>query len=115
MENKKKVYPAKVLMSKAIDPAALVNYEAGAIVSKTVIAKKTGTVTLFAFDEEQGLSAHSAPFDALVQVLDGEARMTIAGKPLKVRAGEMVIMPANKPHALKALTPFKMMLIMIKS
>ena len=77
MENKKKVYPVKALMSKAIDPAALVNYEAGAIVSKTVIAK-TGTVTLFAFDEEQGLSAHSAPFDALVQVLDGEARMTIA-------------------------------------
>ena len=76
-----------VLKSKAIDMAALVNYQDGAVVSKTVIAKKTGTVTVFAFDKGQGLSTHSAPFDALVQILDGEARITIAGKPLKVKDG----------------------------
>jgi quercetin dioxygenase-like cupin family protein len=95
--------------------AALVNYQDGAVVSKTVMAKKTGTVTLFAFDKGQGLSTHSAPFDALVQILDGEARITIAGRPLNVGGGEMVIMPANKPHSLKALKPFKMMLVMVKS
>ena len=95
--------------------AALVNYQDGAVVSKTVMAKKTGTVTVFAFDKGQGLSTHSAPFDALVQILDGEARITIAGKSLNVRDGEMVIMPANKPHSLKALKPFKMMLVMVKS
>ena len=102
-------------MSMAIDMAALVNYQDGAVVSKTVMAKKTGTVTVFAFDKGQGLSTHSAPFDALVQILDGEARITIAGKSLNVRDGEMVIMPANKPHSLKALKPFKMMLVMVKS
>jgi quercetin dioxygenase-like cupin family protein len=102
-------------MSKAINVAALVNYQDGAVVSKTVIAKKTGTVTVFAFDKGQGLSTHSAPFDALAQILDGEARITIAGKRLKVGDGEMVILPANKPHALKALKPFKMMLVMVKS
>jgi quercetin dioxygenase-like cupin family protein len=115
MENKKKLHSVNVLMSKAIDMAALVSYQEGAVVSKTVIAKKTGTVTVFAFDKGQGLSTHSAPFDALVQILDGEAKITIAGKPLKVGEGEMVIMPANKPHALKALKPFKMMLVMVKS
>ena len=113
--NKAKTEPVSVLMSKAIDMARLVNYQAGAVVSKTVIAKKTGTVTVFAFDKGQGLSTHSAPFDALVQILDGEANITIAGKALKVGEGEMVIMPANKPHALKAVKPFKMMLVMVKS
>ena len=115
MSGHRKPQPVNVLMSRAIDMAALVNYQGGAVVSKTVMAKKTGTVTLFAFDKGQGLSTHSAPFDALVQILDGEARITIAGKPLKVGGGEMVIMPANKPHSLKALKPFKMMLVMVKS
>lgn len=115
MDRNKAKQSIHVLMSKAIDMAALVNYQEGAVVSKTVIAKKTGTVTVFAFDKGQGLSTHSAPFDALVQILDGEAKITIAGKPLKVGEGEMVIMPANKPHALKALKPFKMMLVMVKS
>ena len=113
--NKARAEPVNVLMSKAIDMARLVNYQAGAVVSKTVIAKKAGTVTVFAFDKGQGLSTHSAPFDALVQILDGEARITISGKALKVGEGEMVIMPANKPHALKAVKPFKMMLVMVKS
>ena len=104
-----------VLRSKAIRLAGLVDYQDGAVVSKTIIQKATGTVTVFAFAQGEGLSTHSAPFDALVQILDGEARITIAGKSLKVGKGEMVIMPANKPHALKAVKPFKMMLVMVKS
>ncbi|MDO8670039.1 MAG: cupin domain-containing protein [Dehalococcoidia bacterium] len=100
---------------QVLDTAGLVAYQTGSIVSKTVVEAKTGTVTLFAFDEGQGLSEHTAPFDALVQVVDGEAEVTIAGQPLKVRAGEMVLMPANKPHALKALKRFKMVLTMIRS
>ncbi len=104
-----------VLMSKAIGLAGLLNYQAGAVVSKAVISKKTGTVTVFAFDKGQGLSTHSAPFDALVHILEGEARIIVAGKALKVVEGEMIIMPANKPHSLRAVKPFKMMLVMVKS
>jgi len=104
-----------VLVSKAVGLAGLVDYQAGAVVSKTVIAKEAGTVTLFAFDRGQGLSTHSAPFDALVYILDGEARITISGRSLRVKAGDMVIMPADKPHALKAVKRFKMMLVMVKS
>jgi quercetin dioxygenase-like cupin family protein len=104
-----------VLTSKAIGLAGLVDYQDGAVVSKTIIKKKTGTVTIFAFAKGEGLSTHSAPFDALVQILEGEARITIAGHGTKVRDGQMIILPANKPHALKALKPFKMMLVMVKS
>lgn len=93
----------------------LVAYQAGAVVSKTLIEKKTGTVTLFAFDKGQGLSEHTAPFDAMVCVLDGAAEISIAGNPFTVRQGEMLVMPANKPHALAAAERFKMMLIMIRS
>jgi quercetin dioxygenase-like cupin family protein len=93
----------------------LVDYQAEAVVSKTIIEKKTGTVTLFAFDHGQGLSEHTAPFDALVQVLDGEAEITVAGKPFHVKQGEMIIMPAREPHALKAVKQFKMLLTMIRS
>ena len=93
----------------------MIDYQAGAIVSREVVKGKTGTVTVFAFDEGQGLSEHTAPFDALTQVLDGEAEITISGKAHQVRAGEMIIMPANKPHALKAVGRFKMMLVMIRS
>jgi quercetin dioxygenase-like cupin family protein len=95
--------------------AGLVDYQTGSIVSRTVIDKPTGTLTLFAFDKGQGLSEHTAPFDAMVYVIDGEAEVTISGKPLLVKQGEMVIMPANQPHALRALRKFKMMLVMIKS
>ena len=98
---------------KALD--GLIGYQTGAVVSRTVIDKPAGTVTLFAFDQGQGLSEHTAPFDALVNVIDGEAEITISGKPSLVKQGEMLIMPANDPHALKALTRFKMMLVMIKS
>ena len=92
----------------------LVAYQQDSVVSKTLIGKEAGSVTLFAFDKDQGLSEHTTPFDALVCVLDGVAEITIAGDPTTVRQGETLIMPANKPHALKAVQRFKMMLVMIK-
>lgn len=92
-----------------------VSYQEASVVSKTLIEKKAGTVTLFAFDKGQGLSEHTAPFDAMVCVLDGVAEIAIASNPITVRQGEMLIMPANKPHALKAVERFKMMLTMIRS
>ena len=94
---------------------SVIEYQKGAVVSRAVIDKPAGTVTVFAFDKGQGLSEHTAPFDALVSVIDGEVDITISGKPFHVKAGEMLIMPAAKPHALKAVSRFKMMLVMIKS
>jgi quercetin dioxygenase-like cupin family protein len=99
---------------KALNLLDLVAYQDGSVVSREILRKQTGTVTVFAFDADQGLSEHTAPFDALVQILDGEAEISIAGKPYHVEAGECIIMPANQPHALKAIKPFKMMLIMIR-
>lgn len=93
----------------------LVDYQGGSVVSKEIIRKNTGTVSLFAFDEGQGLSEHTAPFDALVYVFDGEAEIVIDGNSHQVKSGEMVIMPAGKPHSLKAVKPFKMVLTMIRS
>ena len=93
----------------------LVDYQDDSIVSRTVIDKQTGNCALFAFDSGQGLSEHTAPFDALVFILDGEAEVTISGKPFSLEEGDMIIMPANEPHALKATKKFKMMLVMIKS
>lgn len=93
----------------------LVAYQDGTVVSKTLLEKKTGTVTLFAFAQGQGLSEHTAPFDAMVCVLDGVAEIVIEGNPVTVRQGEMLVMPANTPHALKAVERFKMMLTMIRS
>jgi quercetin dioxygenase-like cupin family protein len=100
---------------QAAQLAGMIDYQAGSVVSKTIIDKPTGTVTLFAFAEDQGLSEHTAPFDALVYLVDGEAAITISGKTHDVKAGEIIIMPANDPHALKAVTRFKMLLVMIKS
>jgi quercetin dioxygenase-like cupin family protein len=105
---------SNVSLGKSLILGDLVKYQGNAIVSKTIIDKKTGTVTLFAFDKGQGLSEHTAPFDATVYILDGEAQITISGKPLKAKKGEIVIMPANKPHALSAVKKFKMLLIMIR-
>jgi quercetin dioxygenase-like cupin family protein len=99
-------------VSKLVD---LIEYQEGSVVSKTLIDKKAGTVTLFAFTEGQGLSEHVAPFDALVSVLEGETEITISGKPLRLKTGEMIIMPANKPHALKAIKKFKMVLVMVRA
>ncbi len=93
----------------------LIDYQEGSVVSRTIIDKKAGTVTLFAFDEGQGLSEHTAPYDALVYILDGEANVTISSKPIRLKKGEMTIMPANEPHALNAVTRFKMLLTMIRS
>jgi len=93
----------------------LVSYQEGSVVSKTLIKKGTGTVTLFAFDKDEGLSEHTAPFDAMVCILDGVSEITVGGVPKVVKQGEMVIMPANIPHALKATERFKMMLVLIKS
>jgi quercetin dioxygenase-like cupin family protein len=93
----------------------LVNYQDGAVVSRTLITRATGTITLFAFDEGQGLSEHTAPFDAVAHVLDGQAEIVVSGKPLRTTAGEAVLMPANQPHSLKALSRFKMLLTMIRS
>jgi quercetin dioxygenase-like cupin family protein len=102
------------LTAKVLDMARLVEYQTGSVVSRAIIQKKTGTVTLFAFDEGQGLSEHTAPFDALVCILDGQAEIIISGKPHMLKQGEMIIMPADEPHALKAVGPFKMMLVMIR-
>ncbi len=100
-------------ISKAL--VDLVDYQSGSVVSRTMIEKLGGTITLFAFDAGQGLSEHTAPFDAVVYVFDGQAEVTISAKPAIVKQGEMVIMPAGKPHALRAIDRFKMMLVMIKS
>jgi quercetin dioxygenase-like cupin family protein len=99
---------------KAFNLKASVDYAEGSVVSKTLIKKDIGNVTLFAFDAGQGLSEHTAPFDALVYIMDGEAEITIGGQPQNVVAGEMLIMPANIAHALQAKTPFKMLLVMIR-
>ena len=108
---------AKIAMpvADAVQAASLVQYQEGSVVSRTLYANEAGTVTLFAFGEGQGLSEHTAPFDALVQVLEGEAQITIAGKPLTAKAGELVLMPANQPHGLQARTRFKMLLTMLRA
>jgi quercetin dioxygenase-like cupin family protein len=102
------------LTAKVLDMAGLVEYQTGSVVSRAIIQQKTGTVTLFAFDEGQGLSEHAAPFDALVCLLDGQAEIVISGASHFLKQGEMIIMPAHEPHALKAVKPFKMMLVMIR-
>ena len=95
--------------------SGLVNYQDGSIVSREIVKKPTGNVTIFAFDEGQGLSEHTAPFDALAHVLEGEAEISIAGQPHHLHGDEMILMPAGQPHALKALKRFKMILTMIRS
>ena len=98
-----------------VNLAGLLNYQKDSIVSREVVNKKTGTVTLFAFDKGQGLSEHISPYDAVVYVLDGRTRITISGKPHVAKKGQIITMPANKPHSLKAVGRFKMLLVMIKS
>lgn len=100
---------------QAVQVIDLIAYQAGSVVSLEIISRPMGTVTLFAFDAGQGLSEHTAPFDAMVSVLDGQVEITISGKKYALKTGDMIVMPANQPHALKALARFKMLLIMIKS
>ena len=102
------------LLAKVADIAALVDYQSGAVVSRTIIERNSGTVTLFAFDQGQGLSEHTAPFDALVHIIDGTAVIIIEGRTYVLKNGEAIIMPANHTHALRADTRFKMMLVMIR-
>ena len=103
------------LIGTAFNMNEQISYQSGSVVSKTLIDKKIGTLTLFAFDAGQGLSEHTAPFDAVVQIVDGTAAITIDGTVHQVQAGEMIIMPANLPHSLKAEVPFKMLLVMIRA
>jgi quercetin dioxygenase-like cupin family protein len=105
----------KDIVSRPLKVKDLIAYQEGAVVSRTMIDDKAGTVTLFAFDEGEGLSEHTAPYDALVIDVDGKAEVTISGKGLRLDEGEMVIMPANEPHALRAITRFKMLLVMIRT
>jgi len=115
MEPSQENSQGKTLVAKVAKASEWIGYQEGAVVSREMISRKTGTVTLFAFDEGQGLSEHTAPFDALVYLLDGQAEILIAGKPFQLREGEMLIMPANVPHALKAVKRFKMILTLIRS
>lgn len=101
--------------SQVLHIAELVNYQEGSVVSRQITKAETGNVTLFAFDANQGLSEHTAPFDALVHILEGEAEVTISGKPFHLMAGDAIIMPANEPHALRAIQKFKMLLTMIRA
>lgn len=105
----------ETVIIKAQSMAGLVAYQAGSIVSRTIAKVAGGSVTVFAFDAGQGLSEHTAPFDALVHVIDGATEITISGTPYRVGTGEMIVMPANRPHAVRALTPFKMVLTMLKA
>ena len=105
----------QALLAKTANLKKLIGYQKGSVVSQELVAKKTGTVTLFSFDRGQGLSPHSAPYDALVQVVDGRAEIAIGGKKHPVKSGEIILMPAGVPHAVKAVGRFKMVLTMIKS
>ncbi len=101
--------------SKSFELKKLIEYSKDSIVSRTIAERKTGTLTVFAFDKGQGLSEHSAPFDAIVQVIDGTGEFIIGGKPVKAISGQILIMPAKIPHAVRAVKKFKMLLIMIRS
>jgi len=113
-KNKNSEATAK-LSGQAANLTGLVDYQAGSVVSRTLIDKKVGTVTLFAFDADQGLSEHIAPFDALLYVFDGEAEVTVSGKSIELKAGMATVLPAGETHSVKALSRFKMMLVMIRS
>lgn len=106
---------AEMPAAEVVSMADLVSYQDGSVISRTVLKRATGTITLFAFDEGEGLSEHTAAFDALVQILEGEAEITVSGKTLRTQAAQAILLPANHPHALKAITRFKMLLTMIRS
>lgn len=102
-------------MSDVMDAAGLVSYSEGAVVSRTLINRDTGSVTVFSFDKGESLSEHTAPFDALVHILDGEAEITVGGVPHRVKAGQMILMPNGIPHGLKAVERFKMTLFLARA
>lgn len=115
MEHSEAETGAEKLIGRSVKAIGLIDYQESSVVSRTIIDENGGTVTLFAFDRGQGLSEHTAPYDALVLILDGEAEATVSGKPIHLREGEMTLMAANAPHSMKATTRFKMMLTMISS
>ena len=106
---------AKVQKAEVVKLLDLIAYQAGSVVSREIVSRPTGTATLFAFDADQGLSEHTAPFDAVVQILDGEACLVIGGQEISAAAGQLVVMPAHVPHSLRAERRFKMLLTMIRS
>lgn len=111
MENKS----SKNISGQAIDLSSLINYQSGSVVSREIIKKTNGNITLFAFDKDEGLSEHTAPFDAVVQIIEGEAEIKLSGNNHKLKTGDIIIMPAGEPHSVKALEKFKMLLTMVKS
>lgn len=113
-KNEKPDRKREELVGKVLVTNDLLNYQEGTVASRMIVFKKAGTITLFAFDEGEGLSEHSAPYDAILTVTDGEAEVSIAGKPFQVRSGEMIILPANIPHGVQAKQRFKMTLTMIR-
>ncbi len=115
MQPESRSKPKGLAPAQAAKAPELVQYQDGAVVSRELVKRPTGSVTIFAFDEGQGLSEHTAPLDALVQVMEGDAEVTISGQPHRLQGGELILMPAGQPHALKALSRFKMMLTMIRS
>ena len=106
---------SEIAGAEAVPLLGLVNYQEGSVVSRVILKREKGNVTIFAFDEGQGLSEHTSPFDALVQAVEGEAEVTVAGASIEVRTGDVILLPAEKPHAVKAKTRFKMVLTMIRS
>ena len=106
---------SEIAGAQALPLLGLVNYQDGSVVSRVVLKREKGNITIFAFDEGQGSSEHTSPFDALVQAIEGEAEITVAGKPIALKAGEVFLLPAEKPHAVKASTRFKMLLTMVRA
>lgn len=106
---------SEIAGAEAFSLSGLVNYQDGSVVSRVILKRDKGNVTIFAFDEGQGLSEHTSPFDALVQAVEGEAEITVSGKPIALKPGEVVLLPADKPHAVRAIARFKMVLTMIRS
>ena len=106
---------SEIPAANTVELGNIVSYQAGAVVSRAIVSRKTGTITLFAFDAGQGLSEHTAPFDALVHVLEGKAEIAIDGEPFQLSGGEAILLPANRPHAVRATSRFKMLLVMIRS
>jgi quercetin dioxygenase-like cupin family protein len=106
---------SEIPAAKKLELINMVSYQSGAVVSRAVLGRKLGNVTLFAFDEEQRLSEHTAPFDVLADILEGAAEIVIEGERFELHAGEIILMPGNRPHALRAISRFKMLLIMIRS
>jgi len=106
---------SEIALAEAFSLSGLVNYQDGSVVSRVVLKREKGNVTIFAFDGGQGLSEHTSPFDALVQGVEGEAEVTVSGKPIALKPGDVILLPADKPHAVRATTRFKMVLTMIRS